>query len=368
MLIIGRVNVRSYEKGLLFRDREFKTILDAGKYWFFDPFNKIRVDTVSMRSPWLVHEDLDVMVRAGALGDEAIVFDLKDHERALVWVDGRFARVLGPGQHAIWKTVREIRYEIVDAREIRFDHKDFNAIQASDGAFVHLTPAFVTEGFVGVLYKDGAHVDTLGPGQYLFWKNMGKVKLYPVDMRETVLDVSGQEIMTADKVTLRMNAVATCRVTDPRKSIETVDDSRQAVYREVQLAIRAVVGGHELDALMSDKEKVAGELEVIVRKRAAAFGLDVIGMGIRDVILPGEMKTLMNRVIEAKKKADADLITRREETASMRSQANTAKILENNPTLMRLRELDVLEKIAEKSQLQVVLGEKGLADRIVNLL
>jgi regulator of protease activity HflC (stomatin/prohibitin superfamily) len=368
MFIIGKVNVRSYEKGLLFRDREFKTILNAGKYWFFDPLNKIRVETVSMRSPWLVHEDLDVIVRAGVLGDEAIVLDLKDHQRALVWVDGRFARVLGPGQHAIWKTVREIRYEMVDAREIRFDHKEFNAIQASDGALVHLTPAFVAEGFAGVLYKDGAYVDTLGPGQYLFWKNMGKVKLCPVDMRETVLDVSGQEIMTADKVTLRMNAVLTCRVTDPRKSVEAVEDSRQAIYREAQLALRAVVGGHDLDALLSDKEKVTDELAAIVRKRAAAFGIEVIALGIRDLILPGEMKTLMNRVIEAKKKADADLITRREETASMRSQANTAKILENNPTLMRLRELDLLEKIAGNSQLQVVLGEKGLADRIVNLL
>lgn len=80
------------------------------------------------------------------------------------------------------------------------------------------------------------------------------------------------------------------------------------------------------------------------------------------------MKNLMNKVIEAKKAADADLITRHEETAAMRSQANTARLLENNPALMRLRELDVLEKIAGNSRLNVVLGEKGLADRIVNLL
>ena len=80
------------------------------------------------------------------------------------------------------------------------------------------------------------------------------------------------------------------------------------------------------------------------------------------------MKELMNKVIEAKKAADANLIMRREETAAMRSQANTAKLLENNPTLMRLRELDVLEKVAGNSKLNVVLGEKGLADRIVNLL
>ena len=80
------------------------------------------------------------------------------------------------------------------------------------------------------------------------------------------------------------------------------------------------------------------------------------------------MKDMMNKVIEAQKAADANLIMRREETAAMRSQANTAKLLDNNPTLMRLRELDVLEKIAGNSKLNVVLGEKGLADRVVNLL
>jgi regulator of protease activity HflC (stomatin/prohibitin superfamily) len=113
---------------------------------------------------------------------------------------------------------------------------------------------------------------------------------------------------------------------------------------------------------------VAKELETIVRQRVAALGLEVLSVGIRDVILPGDMKDLMNKVTEAKKAAEAALITRREETAAMRSQANTAKILESSPTLMRLRELEVLEKVSEKANLTVVLGEKGLADRVVKLL
>ena len=96
-------------------------------------------------------------------------------------------------------------------------------------------------------------------------------------------------------------------------------------------------------------------------------------MGIRDVILPGEMKDLMNKVTEAKKAAEANLIARREETAAMRSQANTAKLLADNPTLMRLRELEVLEKVAANSKLNIllgdrVLGDRGLTDRVVNVL
>jgi len=124
----------------------------------------------------------------------------------------------------------------------------------------------------------------------------------------------------------------------------------------------------ELDAFLSDKEQVARELAGLIRERASAFGLETIAFGIRDIILPGEMKAILNRVTEAKKAAEADLITRREETAAMRSQANTARIFESNKALMRLRELEVLEKVADKAKLSVVLGEGGLADRVVKLL
>jgi hypothetical protein len=368
MMFIKRILIRSYEKGLLFRDGEFREVLEAGKRWIVDPLNKVRVDIVSMRSPWLMHADLDVLIRSGVLADEAEVLDLKDYERALVWIDNRFARVLGPGQYALWKTLQDIRYEIVDARKVRFEHADIHVIQKTPGAAELLNLSFVEQGCVGVLFLDGKYVDTFKPGQYLFWKDVGKVKFYHVDMRDAIVDVSGQEIMTADKVTLRINAMVTYRVADAKASIMASEDARQALYREAQLALRAVVGAYELDNLLGEKEAVARALERMLSGRAAELGLAIVDLGIRDVILPGEMKELMNKVIEARKAADANLITRREETAAMRSQANTARILENNPTLMRLRELDVLEKIAEKSKLNVVLGEKGLADRMVNLL
>jgi len=150
--------------------------------------------------------------------------------------------------------------------------------------------------------------------------------------------------------------------------VTAADDVRQALYREAQLALRAILGARELDQFLADKDAVGKELEESVRRRVGALGLEIISAGIRDVILPGDMKDLMNKVTEAKKAAEANLIVRREETAAMRSQANTAKLLENNPTLMRLRELEVLEKVAGGGKLNVVLGEKGLAERVVNLL
>ena len=221
---------------------------------------------------------------------------------------------------------------------------------------------------VGVLFIDGRYVDTLDSGLYAFWKGAGDAKVVEIDLRETMADVSGQEIMTLDKVSLRMNAVVTYRIADARNAVTATDDVRQALYREVQLALRAVVVARELDSLLTDKDAVASEMEELVRRRSMELGLELASVGIRDVILPGDMKDLMNKVTEARKAAEANLIFRREETAAMRSQANTAKVLADNPTLMRLRELEVLERIATTGNLKVVLGEKGLAYRVVNLL
>jgi regulator of protease activity HflC (stomatin/prohibitin superfamily) len=324
MLFMKWIKVGKLEKGLLFREREFQGILEPGRYWFCDPLGKVRVDVVSVREPWLVHRDLDVIVKSGAL-------------------EGR-------------------------AEVVRFEHEQLQTILKAKNAEAVFDIFTVQDGHAGLYFRDGEFVSRLGPGTYAFWKGLAKVKLYHVDMREAVADVAGQEIMTADKVTLRLNAVVTYRVGDPVKTVAEVEDAKQALYREAQLALRAVIGTRELDALLSDKDAVAREWEDLVRRRVSGFGMTVVALGIRDVILPGEMKELMNKVTEAKKAAEAALITRREEVAAMRSQSNTAKILEDNPTLMRLRELEVLEKIAGKSKLSVVLGDKGLTDKVVNLL
>src|SRR5205814_3626002 len=130
----------------------------------------------------------------------------------------------------------------------------------------------------------------------------------------------------------------------------------------------ALIGARELDQFLADKDGIIQEFEEALRKRISSIGIEIVSVGIRDVILPGEMKDLMNKVTEAKKAAEANLIVRREETAAIRSQANTAKLLQDNPTLMRLRELEVLERVATSAKLNVVLGDKGLADRVVNLL
>jgi regulator of protease activity HflC (stomatin/prohibitin superfamily) len=360
--------IRKFERGLLFQDRDFVRILDPGLHVLWDPLRRIRVDVVSVRNVWFNHPDIEVIARSGVLGDQARIVDLKDHERALVWVNGRLTGVLRPGLHVHWTVFHEVRVEVVDARAARFKHAALPLVVAAPGATQLLELVDIEPWQVGLFFREGRHEATLAPGTHAFWKGVGRVRVVPIDLREQVVDIAGQEIMTADKVTLRLNAVVTFRVVDALKAVTLVEDHRQALYREAQLALREVVGTRDLDALLAGKDQVARELDGLVRGRVAAFGLEVRALGIRDVILPGEMKDLLNKVTEARKAAEANLITRREEIAAMRSQANTARILESNATLMRLRELEVLEKVAGKAKLNVVLGEKGLADRVVKLL
>ncbi|MBN1909220.1 MAG: slipin family protein [Pirellulales bacterium] len=367
-MLLKRVRIHSYEMGLHFHDGEFRGLLGEGRHWFFDPLGKVRVEVVSQRSPWLVHEQLDTIVKSGALADRAVVLDLNDNQRALVWINGRFSHVLPPGLYAYWTGQKDVRIEVVETDGVRFEHKDLAVIAQATKVDALLDVCRVEQNRVGVLFYDGRYVDTLKPGLYAFWKRTAHAWLVEVDMRETIVELGGQEIMTADKVTLRLNTTVTYRVADAHRVVTATVDLRQAVYREGQLALRAAVGTRELDAFLADKDALGRQIEEMLHARAEELGVEIVSVGIRDVILPGDMKELMNRVTEAKKAAEANLIARREETAAMRSQANTAKLLETNPTLMRLRELEVLEKVATNSKMNVVLGEKGLAERVVNLL
>ena len=225
-----------------------------------------------------------------------------------------------PGLYAFWSSMKRVDVERIDARQVRFDNPKLAEVLALPRTASLLELVDVEAETVGLFYVNGVFQETLGPGRYAFWKGEGLVQVRQVDSREQVLDIAGQDIMTADKVTLRVNALLSYRVTEPRVSVAAVSDYVQSIYREGQLALRAVVGTKTLDTLLEERDAVADQLRGLVAPRLEAIGLELVNLGIRDVILPGDMKVLLNKVIEAKKAAEANLITRREETAAIRSQ------------------------------------------------
>ena len=166
--------------------------------------------------------------------------------------------------------------------------------------------------------------------------------------RLQVLEVSGQEILTKDKVALRLNLTTGYRITDPNLALSSLKNVQEYLYKELQFALRGAIGTKTLDELLEDKGAIDGEVLQYIQPKAEEYGVAIASVGVKDIILPGEMKTILAQVVEAEKSAQANVIRRREETAATRSMLNTARVMENNPMAMRLKEMEVLERIAEK--------------------
>ena len=139
------------------------------------------------------------------------------------------------------------------------------------------------------------------------------------------------------------------------------------MYVNMQLTLREFIGSLTLDEFLERKEQVSNAILQAATTKATDLGVTLKGCGIRDVILPGEMKEIMNQVLIAEKKAQANTIMRREETASTRSLLNTAKLMEDNAMLFKLKEMEYVEKIAEKINSITVSGGSQVVDQLKQL-
>ena len=226
----------------------------------------------------------------------------------------------------------------------------------------------VTEGHVGMLSVDGVFMGQLAPGTHAFWKLGRNVVVRQIDTRTRTHEVTGQEILTKDRVTIRVNLTAGFRVVDPVKAATSVKDFEEALHRALQLAFRKTLGVVTLDRLLAEKVSVDAGAAEKVRAEMAGIGIEVGEIALKDVVLPGEMREILNQVVAAEKLAEANVIRRREETNATRSLLNTAKVMAEHPVMLRLKELEALESIAGKvERLTVHNGTEGLMTDIVRL-
>lgn len=365
------IRIRQHERGLLFRHGDFVRLLPPGKHRFWGRLisaQRAEVQVVNTLATRFEHPMLDVLLQYPEVYAALEVVENSDTQRAIVWKDNRVLCVLGPGRFAFWKRPAMVRIEQFDINSFRFEHRNVQTILQAADASRWLDGVKVESGEVVLLYRDGVLIDRLGEGLHVYWKGTGHVTWKSVSLREQMLDVAGQEIITADKVSLRVNLVVTFLVSDPVKSVTASADAGQALYRDAQLALRAVIGTRQLDDLLADKESVGNELRQMIVARAGELGLSVRNVGLRDIILPGDMKMLLNQVIAATKEAEANVIRRREETAAARSQANTARLLAENPPLARLKELEALQQILAGAKATFVVGNGDLAKQVTGLL
>lgn len=359
-----KVRIRKHERGVFTRHGDFVRLLGPGVYrLLWGRGGKLEIaSTLATR---FTHALLEV-IAASPRADEMLKFvELRDDERGLVWKDGRLAYVIGPGRHAFWRTAAGLHADVFNVAESpRLAHERLDVILGHGDARTWLDGVDVEAGETALLVRNGAIVEPLGPGRHAFWKGAGRVTWKTVDLKEQITEIAGQELTTADKVSLRLTLIVTHRVTDPLAATTLVGNANLAVYREAQLALRAAVGARTLDALLADRDAVGNEVRAAVAARSAEFGVAIRGAGVRDVILPGPMREILNTVILAEKEAQANLIRRREETAAARSEANTARLLAENPLLVRMRELEALKGMLEGAKLNLVLGSGDLAGQL----
>ncbi len=371
--ILGRerVLVKETERAIVLYKGEVRTILEPGEHVLANRGGSLEImrhDIAAgiFSSPFekaLCEKLPEVAAR------HLQIFRTGDDEVAVIERDGTVFAVLAPNRKLVtWKAAgpwTETRVGI--AGDLTVEPGLLRRLgQARKIESLQIQP--VVEGQVGLVYVDGSLARTLPPGVHGCW-NVGRiVQMKTVDVRQLSLDVTGQEVLTRDRVTIRVNIAAEYRVVDPVRAIGSVKDFQDALYRGLQFAFRKTLGSLTLDQILDRKAMVDEEAAAKVRADMAAVGIEVGEIALKDVILPGEMREILNQVVAAEKQAEANVIRRREETNATRSLLNTARVMAENPVMLRLKELEALSEIAGKvDRLTIHNGTAGLMNDLVKL-
>ncbi|UFJ41770.1 slipin family protein [Brevibacillus humidisoli] len=362
-----KVQIANDERGLLFRNGNYIKYLRPGSY-LFPPFVGYHAERLDINEPFEVPgKNLNLFLHDQELLKDLVVIDVPDHEYVLHFEDGRFANLYTSGKYAFWNVIDLHDFVRVDIRNPEVSSEIDRSIFQHSNMFGYYSSFEVASYETGILYYNHTMQKELPPGKYFFWRGPVSVQVKTVDTRQQQLDMTGQEMMTEDKVTLRLNFVCQYKITNPLKITE-IKDFEEQVYILLQLILREYVGTLKLDDLLKMKQEVGSFVLSRLNEKSAEFGVQFIYAGVKDIILPGDVKEILNTVLLAEKKAQANIITRREETASTRSLLNTAKLMDENQTLYRLKELEFLEKICEKIGNVSLVGGGNLLEQLNSLL
>ena len=211
----------------------------------------------------------------------------------------------------------------------------------------------------GLLYENGRYVRTLGPGRHRFWNWFVRREVAVVDVRRQVLQLAGQEVLTADHVPVRLTMAVDYQMIDPVAAAHEVENWYTQLYSDVQLALRELVAALTFDQTLDQRSALSDQLLTSVKERAARYGIDIQRIAIRDVTMPASIREMMLKSVEAERSAQASLIRAREEVAAARARANAAKLIAENPAVLRLKELETLSEFAKSGGHTIVFSSGG---------
>jgi regulator of protease activity HflC (stomatin/prohibitin superfamily) len=376
--------VAENQRVLVLKNQKLHSVLTPGKHKIWDIKNELEFVTFDINTLYFSEKNAERLYRNHKeLSEHISHWKLDSTEVGMLYVNDLLRGVVAPSEHLyLWKDAGEIRLEKVSIdKDIAVDDKSLFLINRAGAntstrlirsertvAVKPIADLNVAKDHVGLLYVNGQLIKRLAPGQHGFWQFNHAIELKSFDCRTQLLEISGQEILSKDRVSLRINLSASIKVHDAELAARSVDKVDDFVYKTLQLALREAVGTKSLDDILLDKLYVNETVKELVVERLSDIGVSLLSVGVKDIILPGEMKAILNQVVEAQKAAEANVIKRREETSATRSLHNTAKVIENNPTLMRLKELEALEKVSEKiGSLTVYGGLEGLMNGVVKI-
>lgn len=336
--------INENQKGFLLKNGKYIKMLNAGKYYIF---GDSEIEIVNAEGIFKSEKcTLETILADEKAAKLLSIVEVADEEIALHYVNGNFDSVLSCGRHAFWAV-----NDIHEFKKINISHPDVSESVPkyifSKIPVIYYTKVEVAEYQKARLYFNCKLERILDAGTYYFWKNGTKVDVGFVDTRLTQMNIVGQEILTLDKVSLRINLVFTYRVTDYVKILTEIDGFTEQIHVTAQLALREYVGKYKLDEILENKDKISEFVYKKLKGKEKELYVEIADAGVKDIILPGEIRDIMNTVLVAEKRAQANVITRREEVASTRSLLNTAKLMDENKTLYKLKELEYIERICD---------------------
>jgi len=363
-----RIAIKDHERGILFKEGNFRGHLKPGKH-FIMPFSQTKIVVLDITAPFYIPGyHLDIFLQDADLCSELAIIDVADKEIAFHYIDDKFQTVLGTGKYAFWTTLQKHTFTIVNVSHPEISDQIDRHLLAIPQLRAYCGIYDIEPHMKGILFFNNSLERILEPGRHYFWLGFNKVDITKVDMRKREIEISGQEIMTEDKVPLRFNFVCQYKIIDALKVVIDIKDYEQQIYILLQLILREYVGTLKLDDLLKMKQEIAAYVLKGLQDKGQDYGVEFLFAGVKDIILPGEIKDILNTVLIAEKRALANVITRREETASTRSLLNTAKLMDENQTLFRLKELEYLEKICDKVGNISLTGGGGLFEQLNSLL
>lgn len=362
--MIEKITIKKNEVAILYKNEMYSHVLTAGTHWLWfgetaTLENKEDIRSINKLNRFLLKEE--------SFTKHVNIIDVADNHIVVILEEGKFAGILETGKYYYWKGWMDYSFITIDLSKVVITENITKDLLRNSAFYRYVRLFEVKSHEKGLLFIDEQFVRPLDKGIYYFWQNATKIEVLKTDMRQQILEVPGQDILTKDKAAVRVNCFVDYEVTDIEKALIDNKNYQQRLYLLTQLAVREFIGTKTLDEVLDAKDQVGDFVKKQLVTKANNIGINIIDTGMKDIILPGDVKAIMNQVLLAQKQAQANTIKRREETASTRNLLNTAKLMEDNQMLLKLKEMEYIEKIADKVNNISLSGGHQILDQLNNI-